>query len=79
MSATSRIIAIHRTHMNVSLGPHVVGRIHITQVLDEPSDRHPFEDNKVGDILEARVIGITELSTFNEKYLPLTHQHTVGR
>jgi rRNA biogenesis protein RRP5 len=75
MPVSCKITAIKDSYMSVSVGPHVKGRIHITEVVDDVSREHPFAKFKVGDIVnDARVISLQERNA--ENALELTHQTT---
>lgn len=77
MPVKCTIQSIYKNYMTVSIGSHVKGRIHITEVSDEVSDTHPFESFRVNQVIEnARVVRITERVS-NKYSLPISHKHPI--
>eukprot|EP01052_Picozoa_sp_SAG31_P017910 SAG31_NODE_1247_length_9127_cov_2.629929_3_plen_1785_part_00 len=59
MRTSGQICKIHRAYMVVSLGPKVVGRVHITQVSDNSSgQKSVFADHEVGQQVNVLVSSV---------------------
>lgn len=64
--------------MNISVGYHLFGRVHITEVLDAPkAGGHPFSTYQVGEVVQAKVVSVTEIAS--NKFLPISHKNPVAK
>lgn len=69
--------AVKEMQLNVTLAPRVHGRVHITEMEDTSLDMDlnapsPLAAFKVGDAIEARVVGLHNIKT--HKNLAITHK-----
>ncbi|XP_062219315.1 rRNA biogenesis protein RRP5 isoform X2 [Phragmites australis] len=58
----AEIIDIKPLELLLKFGVNLHGRIHITEVLEEDSDEHPFSKLKIGQMISARIVAEAEPS-----------------
>eukprot|EP01116_Phalansterium_solitarium_P003177 TRINITY_DN1386_c1_g1_i1.p1 TRINITY_DN1386_c1_g1~~TRINITY_DN1386_c1_g1_i1.p1 ORF type:complete len:2083 (+),score=1015.05 TRINITY_DN1386_c1_g1_i1:162-6410(+) len=79
MSVQCKVTGVYESQLALSIGLHLHGRMHITEVFDEPpagddggSAGHAFAGYPVGTEFTARIIALANQNSGH--YLPITHQ-----
>ena len=77
MLVKGKVSKVQLQTLKISVGHHVVGRVDVTEVLDEPSTKPPFSGYEEGDIVTAKVLKVTEIPS--NRHLPISHQNPIAR
>eukprot|EP01094_Clydonella_sp_ATCC50884_P019775 TRINITY_DN393_c0_g2_i3.p1 TRINITY_DN393_c0_g2~~TRINITY_DN393_c0_g2_i3.p1 ORF type:complete len:2102 (+),score=678.39 TRINITY_DN393_c0_g2_i3:55-6306(+) len=77
MVLQGKVQAVKTFSLVVSLGLHVRGSVHISDVVDEETREYVLKRFNVGDIVRVKVMRITEQAT--NKLLPISHKNPIAR
>lgn len=72
---------IYDNQMNVVVGMHVQGRVHISEVTDDVTDSNPMSKYTVGQIIEeARVVSVSTrtISFLFSRFDSMINNHFIG-
>ncbi|KAJ2456350.1 rRNA biogenesis protein rrp5 [Coemansia sp. RSA 2336] len=80
LATRAKVASIKGTQANLDLAANVKGRLHITELFDEPpsaavkssSDVFALAGVHVGDVIDVKVLGLHDAKVY--KFLPITHR-----